>query len=161
MNMSTSGSLPVILTDCWCQKKKGDIFSPAKVLSTNEAPPTKVNVLSNITDADARDTLKRLLADTLGTEPSHLHEDKSFSEMGLDSILGMEFISKVNRQFGTDLKADSLYEHVCLSQLLPHVTTSPSAVESPDAIDNILHQVWKGTLSMDEAGKQLSGAVHD
>ncbi|EPV3677809.1 MULTISPECIES: beta-ketoacyl synthase N-terminal-like domain-containing protein [Enterobacter cloacae complex] len=142
-------------------EKKGDIFSPAKVLSTNEAPPTKVNVLSNITDADARDTLKRLLADTLGTEPSHLHEDKSFSEMGLDSILGMEFISKVNRQFGTDLKADSLYEHVCLSQLLPHVTTSPSAVESPDAIDNILHQVWKGTLSMDEAGKQLSGAVHD
>jgi acyl carrier protein len=47
--------------------------------------------------------LIKSLAEALYLEPSEIDADQSFIDLGLDSIVGVEWIKTVNKDFGLEL----------------------------------------------------------
>ncbi|MCH2193535.1 acyl carrier protein [Kordia sp.] len=43
------------------------------------------------------------LADALYLEPSEIDAEKSFTDLGLDSIVGVEWIKTINKEFDLEL----------------------------------------------------------
>lgn len=99
-----------------------------------------------------KDQLKELLAEVLAIDKEIISDDKVFSEMGLDSILGLEFVSKINKAFGTELRVDSLYEYVCINKLANQL-----AIVVKPSVDKVLEEVYRGQLGTTEAENILTG----
>uniref|UniRef100_UPI00145B725D acyl carrier protein n=1 Tax=Flavobacterium sp. H122 TaxID=2529860 RepID=UPI00145B725D len=57
------------------------------------------------------------LCGLLYLDKEELDGDKAFSELGLDSILGVELIKIINKNFTIDLKASKLYDYPSIGQL--------------------------------------------
>ncbi|WP_439595340.1 SDR family oxidoreductase [Falsiroseomonas sp.] len=70
---------------------------------------------------DTAEELRRLLAAALFLEPSDLDPQASFGDLGLDSILAVEFTRVVNDRFGLSLSAARLYDHANLAALAAHL----------------------------------------
>lgn len=88
------------------EARKGDQSESTEVPDPLAAPK----------EADGRVDLlrmqfKRLLGEVLYTDGRTIDERKPFAELGLDSVLGVELINRVNREFHLSLKATSLYDH--------------------------------------------------
>lgn len=89
--------------------------------------PSKWTVHSHRPDGSANrrevilQQLKTLLAGTLLVSEQEIHERKTFTELGLDSILAVEFVKKINQAFGTDLETVRVYDYVTLHALAEHL----------------------------------------
>ncbi|MFJ4012636.1 beta-ketoacyl synthase N-terminal-like domain-containing protein [Streptomyces sp. NPDC090026] len=93
--------------------------APAPVLAPAAAPaPSPVVAVDPAPIADA---LREELARTLYCEPGDIDDEASFNTLGLDSILGVEFVAFVNQAYGLDEKAGVLYDHPSLAALSRHV----------------------------------------
>ncbi len=76
--------------------------------------------------------LKQLLSETMLINPSKIVDHESFTQQGLDSILGLEFIQKINQQFDLSLQATVIFEYPNINQLNEYLsgkieTQSPAA----------------------------------
>jgi acyl carrier protein len=60
--------------------------------------------------ADAGETVARVLADILYLEPSAIGPDDLLTELGLDSILVVDFCAALTEQTGTRVTAATVYE---------------------------------------------------
>ncbi|MFF7995587.1 beta-ketoacyl synthase N-terminal-like domain-containing protein, partial [Kitasatospora xanthocidica] len=76
------------------------------------------------------------LAATLQMPEAGVVGDRAFRDYGLDSILGIQFVQRVNSVLGAELATTVLFEHGTLDQLVQHVdslglsqATGPAAVE--------------------------------
>ncbi|WP_459212158.1 beta-ketoacyl synthase N-terminal-like domain-containing protein [Aquimarina rhabdastrellae] len=65
--------------------------------------------------------LKTLLAGELHLEEEEIDEDSQFVDLGLDSIVGVTFIRKINEKFGISLQATIIYSYATLSALSSYV----------------------------------------
>ena len=79
--------------------------------------------------------LGNLLAETLLLEPAKVDINQKFIEQGLDSILGIEYIQKINKKYGLNLRGTVLYEHPTLSELSSHLW-----VEYPEVLRSTIDQ---------------------
>ncbi len=70
---------------------------------------------------DIKALLSQIVGDLLYLDIEELNEKKPFSQLGLDSILGMEFIKATNAALGIDLKASTLYDYPNLRELSAHL----------------------------------------
>lgn len=61
--------------------------------------------------------LKGILAETLMIDPSRIDDDAGLADLGLDSILGLEFLQKINRNYRINLPGTCLYEHASIRKL--------------------------------------------
>lgn len=61
--------------------------------------------------------LEQQLAELLFLEPTEVHEHDRFVDLGLDSILGVEWIKAINRRFELSLPATKLYDHPTIVDL--------------------------------------------
>ena len=68
-----------------------------------------------------RSDLGRSLAEALFLTPDRIDPDKRFVDMGLDSIVGVEWIRVVNQGHGLSLAATKIYDHPTLNELSLHV----------------------------------------
>ncbi|WP_437802546.1 SDR family NAD(P)-dependent oxidoreductase [Sorangium sp. So ce693] len=73
--------------------------------------------------------LKQIVADELLLSHEQLDADASFSELGIDSILAVEVVKKVNRAFGVELKSTALYDLPSIRALAEHI--DGPGVEAP------------------------------
>ncbi|MGC0154347.1 SDR family oxidoreductase [Chromobacterium vaccinii] len=71
--------------------------------------------------ADSRRALRELLAECLLVDVESLDEKSTFLDMGVDSILGVELVRRLNRQFELKLSASVLYDYPCIDDLARHV----------------------------------------
>lgn len=62
-----------------------------------------------------------LISDNLHMPPEELHLHAAFSDLGVDSINGLEIIRDVNRVFGLQLDAVALYDYGTIAGLAAHV----------------------------------------
>jgi acyl transferase domain-containing protein/enoyl-CoA hydratase/carnithine racemase/acyl carrier protein len=86
--------------------------------------------------ADLLRGLRESLAQALYLKPSDIQNDKPFIELGLDSIVGVEWISEINKAYGIKLTAARLYDYPCLDELASHLegeiaTLAPVPVPTP------------------------------
>jgi polyketide synthase PksJ len=81
-----------------------------------------------MTHAQITETLRAMLASVLYCAVSEVGDGDSFADLGLDSVLGVEFIDAVNKEFGLSAKAEILYQHSTVATLAAFVggQVSPS-----------------------------------
>ncbi|MGN7995396.1 SDR family NAD(P)-dependent oxidoreductase [Chitinophaga sp. 22308] len=77
--------------------------------------------------------LSSLLADALYIESTQFDRDEKFIDLGLDSIIGVELLQKVNNCFHTDISVTDLYNYPTLNTLGAYIYSQlPNAVAVPE-----------------------------
>lgn len=61
------------------------------------------------------------LSEALYVDRNHIDTEKKFIDMGMDSIIGIEWIAKINRNFAINIGATKIYEFPCINQLSEHI----------------------------------------
>jgi polyketide synthase PksN len=119
------------------------------------------------------------LAEVLYMEPEEIDSDKQFADLGMDSISGLEWIKKVNEQYGTSIDVTVIYDYsnvralanfLAISREPLAVSSQPSTIsrqrsayssqdsavkdgEKPISLDELLLQVQEGVLDIEQAEK--------
>ncbi|MBU6399746.1 MAG: SDR family NAD(P)-dependent oxidoreductase, partial [Verrucomicrobia bacterium] len=75
--------------------------------------------------------LRRITAAVLCLDASRLAPGRRFVELGLDSILGVELIKRLNTVFGVNLSAATLYDHPTLEKFAEHLASLPALTAAP------------------------------
>ncbi|WP_439515180.1 SDR family NAD(P)-dependent oxidoreductase [Oceanibaculum nanhaiense] len=86
--------------------------------------------------ARARGDIVATLAEELMIEASDIRDSSGFLDLGLDSILAVTWLRRLNGLFGIDLPATSVYAHPTVGDLAAHVAKLlpeevPAAAEPP------------------------------
>ena len=99
-------------------------------------------------------------------EQSDIDVEKPFVTMGLDSVVGVEWIQSLNKQYACNLKASSIYDYPTIRQLADFLQkdvlkhrggTQQTPIQSvqPLSLDDLLQRVQQGTLEIGKAGQLL------
>ncbi|WP_054861686.1 phosphopantetheine-binding protein [Gracilibacillus sp. JCM 18860] len=101
--------------------------------------------------------LAESLAEIMYLDPSDIDEDVQFSDLGLDSILGVEWIRVLNKRYGVTMEATTLYDYPTLREFanwMQHQNKKDdeeSVLLSSPTLEEILEKVEQGTLEMNKA----------
>ncbi|QAT84741.1 polyketide synthase [Corallococcus coralloides] len=76
--------------------------------------------------------LRSLLAGVLFTEPEAIEASRPLVELGLDSVLGIEFMDKVNQRFAIKVSPSKVYEHPSLERLGAYIAQAAAAAGAPE-----------------------------
>ncbi|MFD4215880.1 acyl carrier protein, partial [Streptomyces sindenensis] len=79
--------------------------------------------------------------------------DRSFTELGLDSVVGVEWVRVVNEEFGTSIGATRIYQYPNLREFAAHVIAEipPPA----DDLAEMLAKVYDGQIDVQQAEARL------
>jgi acyl transferase domain-containing protein/acyl carrier protein len=87
---------------------------------------------------DVRGFLKRSLAQALYLDEANIDDDRPFVDLGLDSIVGVEWVKSINKGLGLEIGATRVYDYANLVALsayvesqLPQATAPPGAANPP------------------------------
>ena len=106
------------------------------------------------------DVLVTTLADALYMDRGEVDIDKPFVDLGLDSVVGVEWVHAVNRSLGTALAATRLYQYPTVRSLgeLLLQESAPAVVMPRAPLDEVLSKVYDGELSPEDAAEFLRAA---
>jgi len=107
------------------------------------------------------------LADATYMKRTDIDIDRSFVDLGLDSIIGVEWIGAINRQYGTSMAATKIYDYPTIREFAGFINNElgiksddsnpvSSKSVSPLSLDELLHNVQQGTLDITEADQFLN-----
>ncbi|KPC60798.1 hypothetical protein ADL29_27455, partial [Streptomyces chattanoogensis] len=80
------------------------------------APASAARTVADVVLAELADAL-RMPADRIGP-------DRAFADYGLDSIVGVRFVQRLNEELGTDLPTTVIFDHRSVAQLAAHIVES-------------------------------------
>jgi polyketide synthase PksN len=124
----------------------------------------------------AKDTVENLhswlsnsLKEVLLIDDKAIDIDKKFVDMGLDSIVGVEWVQTINKQYGLSISATKLYDYPTIREMASFVESETSknlCMSGPPlredlTIDEILMRIAQNTLSVDQAERMLCQATAD
>ncbi|NER22524.1 MAG: GNAT family N-acetyltransferase [Symploca sp. SIO1C2] len=112
--LSTQGTKPI--------NSSSQTQQPLKTLQPLPTPQVNQVNLSQI-----KQVLKQQLAEALYTEESEIAEDQKFVDLGLDSIVGVEWTTTINQTYNLNLKATKLYDYPTLLELAPYIAQEISS----------------------------------
>jgi polyketide synthase PksJ len=105
--------------------------------------------------------LCRSLADALYLEVARIELDRPYVEMGLDSIVGVEWTHAVNAALGTSLSVATIYDYPTIRAMAAHIESSSTFVREESSllaegmsVDHVLAAVEAGTMTPEEAEKR-------
>ena len=75
--------------------------------------------------------LRDMLAQLLHARPEDIAPRKPLVELGLDSVLGTEFVGAINRRFSTGLSSVGIYDHPTLHALADYVVEAQPEAAAP------------------------------
>jgi len=79
-------------------------------------PRLEKPVLSGSIEKDLQAELAASLAEVLYMSPEEVDVDKKFIDMGLDSIIGVEWIKLINKQYNTSIQATKVYDYPTIAE---------------------------------------------
>ena len=98
--------------------------------STPEAKPIVENTQPEVTRRDLKLLLEKTLCQHITVSPEELAGDRTFQELGLDSLNAVEFVQQLNQILDTQLSVTLLFEHQSPNELLNYLeqkmATSPA-----------------------------------
>ncbi|MGW2233355.1 phosphopantetheine-binding protein [Streptomyces sp. NPDC001759] len=148
------------------------------VLGPQPAPPPAPTPAAG--PQQVEDVLRKELAQILCCDPWDIDAEAAFNVLGLDSILGSEFVAIVNRTYGLDERAVTLYDHPSLNAMAAYVASrtglptrppaprtlpapaprsqapAPSGAADSTDLEALLDAVRDNLLSVDEAAAVLA-----
>ena len=92
------------------RKEQTITLKPVSLTVTSEAEP-KRDLHPAISAQTLLKELRSSLAEVLYIDESDIDSDKKFIEMGLDSIIGVEWVKAINKQYGTSIPATKIYDY--------------------------------------------------
>ncbi|NUA43780.1 Polyketide synthase PksL [Dickeya solani] len=96
--------------------------------TTHSPQAAPISAAQNELVTEITQLLKTSLADALYIAPEAILHNRTFSELGLDSIIGAEWINEINKQLGTHLSATRLYDYPNVHVLAEYIATQPDGV---------------------------------
>lgn len=118
--------------------------------------------------------LTAILSKTLELDPEDLHPDKRFIDMGMDSILGVEWVQAVNRAYGLEVKATKVYDYPSVRSFAAFINAelarradngerkgkedlrdAGNAAAAVMTVDQLLMLVQRGELDIERANSLL------
>ncbi|NES77487.1 MULTISPECIES: beta-ketoacyl synthase N-terminal-like domain-containing protein [unclassified Okeania] len=115
-NYPTVLELTRYITQELSNQKKVPVEAPKIFLKTEASESNaQVNFL------DIKETLKQKLANAMYVEPREIIENKKFIDLGLDSIVGVEWINSINKHYGLDIKVTQVYNYPTLFKLAEYI----------------------------------------
>ncbi len=167
-------SYPFEKTSCWNPIKNPLVFSGKMKVDTTVEP----SVISN--PVNMEQTVINILGETLQNDALTLEDD--FFELGGNSIVGIQFINRINDLYKVDLKFDELYDCYSISQIIDLINdkqplvnkdhipgTSPDQTENNDQfpLTNTQLRLWiesqseEGSIAYNiNQNYQIKGAFH-
>lgn len=79
--------------------------------------------ISSISDEKVylENIIKEIISDVLEVDKSILKSDYAFSELGVDSITGMQIVEKINEKLNLDLDVTDIFDFTNIGQLSEHI----------------------------------------
>ena len=109
---------------------------------------------SNVAIAD---TLIELLSQALYLDKNEIDVHEKFIDLGLDSVVGVEWVGAINRQFNTELNATRLYDFPTVATLAAHLEELTEGVKQPEKSTVLAKQ--NGSLNGDFPSKPDSDEI--
>ena len=100
--------------------KSQPVSQKATALANSHASNLSSSQL-NFTEEQLREELRITLAEALYLQPAEVDIDKSFVDLGLDSIVGVEWMKLVNKKLGMDISATKIYDYATIRALASFV----------------------------------------
>ncbi|NQY68171.1 MAG: acyl carrier protein, partial [Flavobacteriales bacterium] len=124
-----------------------------------------------------RSDLKRMLSESLFMAESELIEDRTLQELGLDSIIGVEWVRDLNKKYNLSVGAVKVYDYPTLNlfseyfynELMTQSAYKGNGVvadqeekqeekqEKPSDLDLLLNKVQSGEINGDQALEIFNG----
>ncbi len=126
------------------------------VLNSNTAA---INTQNVITDETLLEYLTGSLADTLYMDRSDIDPDKKFIEMGMDSIIAVEWIKTINKKYGTQISATKVYDYPSVREFaiyLGNELNKNTAETKDNSIFNIPSPISLDFSSDDQSFQNIS-----
>lgn len=136
---------------------------------TNEMVVQDITVDSNISQSELQEELIGSLAEALGMDKNEVDLDTHFIDMGLDSIIGVEWIQSLNKKYGTDLNANVIYDYPNIRSFVKFMenqwnigrenkvqqlsTYTKSSLDF--SLKELIRKVHQGELNVEEADKLI------
>ncbi|MBU8854956.1 SDR family NAD(P)-dependent oxidoreductase [Bacillus sp. FJAT-26377] len=95
---------------------------------------------------DIKQTLRKVLANTLYIAEDKIDENKSFNELGLDSILALEFAKNITKEFKVDFKTIRIYDYPTIESLSIYLTKQATVVKQDKDKSLTIKKKEKGNL---------------
>ncbi|MCP5006113.1 MAG: hypothetical protein GY941_19565, partial [Planctomycetes bacterium] len=118
VELKSLSGLEVISIDSSFENKRSPVgvslqtsHSLATSLSSTEALHPDPSTQPLISKETLQKTLKLSLAKALYMKESEIDKEKPFIEMGLDSIVGVEWIKAINQEYRTSVSATKVYDY--------------------------------------------------
>ena len=80
--------------------------------------------------------LYQCVGDLLEISPVHLQPTQPFSELGIDSIVGIELIQRINQRFNLQLPTIILFEYPTIAKLAQYIQSKSAGISAPLPINN-------------------------
>jgi polyketide synthase PksN len=118
----------------------------------------------SISITSLQEELSASLADALLMQRSDIDNDQKFIEMGLDSIVGVEWIQVVNQQYGIAIPATKIYDYPTISEFAEFLsneliknrsTDQPLEKKAPLSLDELLVRIQQGSIDIEQGEKLL------
>ncbi|WP_256104201.1 MULTISPECIES: acyl carrier protein [Streptomyces] len=74
-----------------------------------------------MTDSSIREELRAHLADVLYLDTSEIHDEATFADLSLDSVLGVELVAVINTRYGLDESVEAVFEHPTVEKLADYI----------------------------------------
>ena len=119
---------------------------PATATETRDAPADPSSLVPELTET---------LADVLYVPREELGADDPFVDVGLDSIIAVEWMRAVNDRYGTDLPVADIYEYPTLRKFAGHLAGRMARQQDDPEIEEVLRRVMAGSLDLEQAERML------
>lgn len=116
------------------QADNADVPEPVPVFDAERVGPASTS------QSSLQNALLGALADTLNVSPDSIHMDRSFSDYGLDSILGAEFVHRLRKALNIEIDQTALFDFTSVARLEHHLReTFPQAIAELTQIRPVQH----------------------
>ncbi|MFC9712838.1 SDR family NAD(P)-dependent oxidoreductase [Paenibacillus sp. NPDC056933] len=102
------------------------------------------------------------LADALYMNSDDIDRDMNFIDMGLDSIIGVEWIKDINTRYCTSISATKVYDYPTLREFTDFVRKEldkdgkeTAVSETTQSLDEVLEQLYSGSIKAGQAQQIL------
>ena len=99
------------------------------------------------------------LADELYIEPEEIDVEMNFTDMGLDSIIGVEWIRSLNKKYGTSISTAKIYQYSNLIEFAKYgLSELNKSASNADSETNIKEQKTSETVETQSVDSEQASA---